>query len=150
VREVRVPIAVAPEGEGLPYPEYATPGSVAVDLRAAIDQPVEIPPGERRAISTGIRIALPDGYEGQVRPRSGLARDHGITMVNSPGTIDLDFRGTIQALLINLGKQPFTVERGERIGQLVVAPVARIVWEPVSELPETARGEGGFGHTGRE
>jgi dUTP pyrophosphatase len=149
MRDVRVPILRAPEGEGLPYPEYATAGSAGVDLRAAVDAPVTIAPGERRAISTGIRVAIPEGYEGQVRPRSGLARDHGVTMVNSPGTVDSDFRGTLQALLINLGQQPFTVERGYRIGQLVLAPVARIDWEPVEALPETQRGEGGFGHTGR-
>lgn len=150
MNRVRVAVVVAPEGEGLPYPQYATPGSVGVDLRAAIEAPVTLAPGERRPVSTGIRIALPEGYEGQVRPRSGLARDHGITMVNSPGTIDADFRGVVHALLINLGAEPFTIERGERIGQLVVAAVARIEWEPVAELPETGRGQGGFGHTGRE
>lgn len=145
-----VAIAVAPEGEGLPLPQYATDGSVGLDLLAAIPEPVTLAPGERRAISTGIRIALPPGYEAQVRPRSGLARDHGLGMVNAPGTIDPDFRGTIQVLLINLGHELLTIRRGERIAQMVIAPVARVVWQPVDELPETARGDGGFGHTGRD
>jgi dUTP pyrophosphatase len=120
-----------------------------VDLRAAVDEPVYLMPGERRLVSTGLRIALPDGYEAQVRPRSGLAIRNGIGMVNSPGTIDGDYRGVIQVILINLGQEPFGISRGDRIAQLVVAPVTRVAWEEVPELDDTSRGEGGFGHTGK-
>jgi dUTP pyrophosphatase len=148
-RMLRVAVAPMPEAEGLPLPEYATAGSVGMDLRAAVSDPVTLAPGERALISTGIRIAVPQGYEAQVRPRSGLAIRHGISMVNAPGTIDADFRGVCQVILINHGSEPFTVNRGDRIGQLVVAPVCRVEWEVVDELPDTARGEGGFGHTGR-
>jgi dUTP pyrophosphatase len=137
-----------PNCEDLPLPEYATAASAGVDLRAAVSEAVTLQPGERRLISTGLRMALPDGYEGQVRPRSGLAIRHGIGMVNSPGTIDADYRGVIHVILINLGQEPFTVERGDRIGQLVVAPVTRVAWQEVTSLGETERGEGGFGHTG--
>ena len=122
-----------------------------MDLRAAVEEEILLQPGERRAISTGIIIAVPPGYEAQVRPRSGLALRHGIGMVNAPGTIDSDFRGVVQVILINHGDEPFTIRRNDRIAQLVVAPVARVVWEERLEpLPETERGEGGFGHTGRE
>lgn len=137
-----------PGCEDLPLPEYATTASAGVDLRAAVTEAVTLQPGERRLISTGLRMALPDGYEGQVRPRSGLAVRHGIGMVNSPGTIDADYRGVVHVILINLGQEPFTVVRGDRIGQLVVAPVTRVAWQEVTSLDETARGEGGFGHTG--
>ncbi len=147
---MRVEIAVtrAPEGEGLPLPAYATAQAAGMDLHAAVEADVVLQPGERAAISTGLRIALPSGYEAQVRPRSGLARDHGITMVNSPGTIDPDFRGVVCVLLINHGREPFTIHRGDRIGQMVVAPVVRALWVEVDELPASERGEGGFGHTG--
>jgi dUTP pyrophosphatase len=145
---VRVQVSPAPEGEGLPLPAYATSEAVGMDLMAAVSEPMTLAPGERRLISTGLRIALPPGYEAQVRPRSGLAIRHGVTMVNTPGTIDPDFRGVVQVILINLGSEPFTVQRGDRIAQLVVAPVIRAEWEPVEQLPETPRGEGGFGHTG--
>src|SRR5690606_25412124 len=115
---------------------------------AAIDEPIVLLPGQRRAVPTGIRIALPEGTEAQVRPRSGLALRHGISMVNAPGTIDADFRGELQVILINQGEEPFRIERGDRIAQLVVAPVLRAEWQRTQELPRTARGEGGFGHTG--
>src|SRR5438552_16757000 len=116
---VEVAITAAPGAEDLPLPEYATAGAAGMDLRAAIDEPVTLEPGERAAVSTGIRIALPPGYEGQVRPRSGLARDYGIGMINAPGTIDLDFRGTLTVLLIKHGQEPFTIRRGDRISHLV-------------------------------
>ncbi len=145
-----VAITVEPGAEDLALPEYVTAGAAGMDLRAAIDEPVALAPGQRAAISAGIRIAIPAGYEGQVRPRSGLARNHGISMVNAVGTIDSDYRGPVTVLLINLGAETFTVRRGDRIAQLVVAPVVRVTWEPVTRLPPTGRGEGGFGHSGRE
>lgn len=119
-----------------------------MDLRAAVTEPVVLGPGARHAVPTGIAIALPDGYEAQVRPRSGLARKAGISMVNSPGTIDADYRGEIMVLLINLGQEAFTINRGDRIAQLVVAPVVQAQWQVVESLDETERGAGGFGHTG--
>ena len=120
-----------------------------MDLRAAVTSSVSIAPGERTLIPTGIRIALPPGFEAQVRPRSGLAIKHGVTMLNSPGTIDSDYRGEIRVIVINHGQEPFTVIRGDRIAQLIVAPVARARWHEVPHLDETSRGDGGFGHTGR-
>lgn len=146
---VRVAIVQEPDATDLPLPRYQTEGAAGVDLYAAVREPVVLQPGERALIRTGIRIALPPGYEAQVRPRSGLAARYGIALVNAPGTIDSDYRGEIQVVVINLGQEPFTIQRGERIAQLVVAPVVRIEWEPVEELPATTRGEGGFGHTGR-
>ncbi len=119
-----------------------------MDLRAAVEEAVTLAPGERRLISTGIRIAIPEGYEGQVRPRSGLAIRHGIGMVNSPGTIDPDYRGVVRVILINHGHEPFTLQRGDRIAQLVIAPVMRAHWVEVQDLPDTERGAGGFGHSG--
>ena len=132
----------------LPLPAYETDQAAGMDLRAALAAPLTLAPGERQAIPTGLAIALPPGYEAQVRPRSGLARKFGISMVNSPGTVDADYRGEIMVLLINLGQEPFTVNRGDRIAQLVVAPVTRIAWQEVDSLEETTRGTGGFGHTG--
>ncbi len=146
---VRVAIWRSPAARDLPLPGYRTSGSAGVDLYAAVDEPVVLMPGERRLIPTGVHIALPPGYEAQVRPRSGLALQHGIGMVNSPGTIDSDYRGEIGVILINWGSEPFTIRRGDRIAQLVVAPVARIEWDETEQLPPTERGEGGFGHTGR-
>jgi dUTP pyrophosphatase len=137
-----------PGNEDLPLPTYETPQAAGMDLRAALTESVTLLPGERHAVPTGLAIALPPGYEAQVRPRSGLARKSGISMVNSPGTIDADYRGEVQVLLINLGQEPFTVNRGDRIAQLVVAPVARVTWQEVASLDETERGAGGFGHTG--
>jgi len=144
-----VAIVQEPGAADLPLPAYATTEAAGVDLYACVDAPTVLAPGERAAISTGIRIALPSGYEAQVRPRSGLALRHGIGMVNSPGTIDSDYRGVIWVLLINLGQEPFTVVRGERIAQMVVAPVVRVEWSREELLPESVRGDGGFGHTGR-
>lgn len=145
---VRVAILQEPDATDLPLPRYQTEGAAGVDLYAAVREPLTLPPGARACVPTGIRIALPPGYEAQVRPRSGLALRHGIGMVNAPGTIDSDYRGEVQVILINWGHEPFTIKRGDRIAQLVVAPVARVVWEPVAELPPSVRGEGGFGHTG--
>jgi len=120
-----------------------------MDLRAAIEAPVTLAPGERAAVPTGIAFALPPGYECQVRPRSGLAIKHGVTMINAPGTVDCDYRGEVQILLVNLGNAPFTVERGERIAQAVVARYERVEWLEVPDLPPSARAAGGFGSTGR-
>ena len=146
--EVQISVTRTPEGEGLPLPAYATPDAAGMDLHAAVESDVTLQPGERALISTGLRIALPPGYEAQVRPRSGLALRHGISMVNAPGTLDSDFRGTVGVLLINLGQEPFTIRRGDRIAQMIVAPVVRATWVEVAELPPSERGEGGFGHTG--
>ncbi len=145
---VTIPIARMPGCEDLPLPAYETAHSAGMDLRAAGTDTVTLAPGERALVPTGIRIALPPGYEAQVRPRSGLAVRHGISMVNTPGTIDADYRGEIRVILINHGQEPFSVNRGDRIAQLVVAPVAHAVWEECGNLPPTPRGEGGFGHTG--
>jgi dUTP pyrophosphatase len=120
-----------------------------MDLYAALDGDLVLPPGERASVSTGIRIAVPPGYEAQIRPRSGLAVRHGLGMVNSPGTIDSDFRGVVRLILINHGSEPIILHRGERIGQMIVCPVVRVEWKEVATLDDTARGEGGFGHTGR-
>ncbi|MBC8138413.1 MAG: dUTP diphosphatase [Fibrella sp.] len=135
--------------EDLPLPSYKTEGAAGMDIFAANSSAITIAVGGRAVVPTGWRIAVPPGYEAQVRPRSGLARDYGIDVANSPGTIDADYRGEVQIILSNFGTEPFVVERGDRIAQLVVAPVSRVEWEVVSSLDETARGEGGFGHTGR-
>jgi dUTP pyrophosphatase len=131
----------------LPLPSYQTPHAAGLDLRA--DEDFTLAPGERRAVATGLAIAVPEGYEAQVRARSGLALQHGVALVNAPGTIDADYRGEVKVLLVNLGQEPFTARRGQRIAQLVVAPVARVEVREVDELPDTARGAGGFGSTGR-
>lgn len=131
-----------------PLPTYATEDSAGLDLRAHLEEAVVLKPLERRLIPTGLHIALPKGYEAQVRPRSGLAYKHGLTVLNAPGTIDADYRGDIGVILINLSDQPFTVEPGERIAQLVVAPYTRAEFNLVEDLDATVRGEGGFGHTG--
>ena len=148
---VQVALVREPGCEDLPLPAYETEHAAGMDLRAAVpaDAPCTLAPGERALIPTGLRIAVPPGYEAQVRPRSGLAYKHGISMVNTPGTIDADYRGEVKVILINHGDEPFEVRRGERIAQLVIAPVVRITWDTVEALPPTARGEGGFGHTGR-
>ncbi|MDR3709344.1 MAG: dUTP diphosphatase [Capsulimonadaceae bacterium] len=138
-----------PDAHDLPLPSYATDGAAGMDLYAAVAAPLTLGPGERARISTGIRIAVPAGYEAQVRPRSGLAYRHGISMVNTPGTIDSDYRGVVMVILINHGTEPFTLARGERIAQMVICPVTRVEWSETGELDSTARGDGGFGHTGR-
>ena len=137
-----------PHAADLPLPGYATPGAAGMDLLAAVSGPVTIPPGGRALIPTGLLIALPPGHELQVRPRSGLALRHGIVLPNSPGTIDEDYRGEVQVIVLNAGAEPFTVERGMRIAQAVLAPVTRAAWQEVPALPDTARGAGGFGSTG--
>jgi dUTP pyrophosphatase len=146
---IRVRIARQPGGEGLPLPAYATAGSAGVDLCAAVEAELLIEPGACVLVPSGFAIELPEGYEAQVRPRSGLALRHGITLPNAPGTIDSDYRGEIKVILMNLGSEPFVVRRGERIAQLVVAPVQRAVFVEVQDLEDTDRGSGGFGHTGR-
>jgi dUTP pyrophosphatase len=143
-----VPIVRLPHGIDLDLPAYATEHAAGLDLMAAVSEPVTIAAGKRAMVPTGIAIALPVGFEAQVRPRSGLAAKHGITVLNSPGTIDADYRGEIKVILINLGEIDFLVEPKSRIAQLIVAPVMQIRWDEVDSLPETARGEGGFGSTG--
>lgn len=148
---IRIDVTPLPHFAGLQLPAYETALSAGMDLRAAVpeDAPLTLEPGARALAPTGLAIALPPGYEAQVRPRSGLALKHGLTCLNTPGTIDADYRGEVKVLLINLGQDAFVVRRGERIAQLVVAPVTRAEWREVAALPETARGEGGFGSTGR-
>ena len=137
-----------PHAADLALPAYATPGAAGMDLLAAVMEPVTIQPGKRALIPTGLAMALPAGHELQIRPRSGLALKNGILLANSPGTIDEDYRGEVQIIVLNAGDAPFTVERGMRIAQAVLAPVTRAVWREVDELPETARAGGGFGSTG--
>ncbi len=132
-----------------PLPQYATSQSAGVDLRANLDEPITLQPGERCLVPTGLRMALPAGVEAQVRPRSGLALKHGITVLNTPGTIDADYRGLIGVILINLGQQPFVINDGERIAQMVIARHEQAEWQLVETLSETERGEGGFGHSGK-
>ncbi|MEM9176615.1 MAG: dUTP diphosphatase [Myxococcota bacterium] len=146
---VRVEILREAHAADLPLPQAESEAAAGVDLRAAVAEPVVLAPGERRLIPTGLRIALPVGYEAQVRPRSGLALRHGILIPNSPGTVDADYRGELQVLLMNGGHEDFEVGRGDRIAQLVIAAVARPRWVEVEVLSETERGEGGWGHTGR-
>lgn len=146
-----VPIMRLPHGEGLPLPAYETAQAAGMDLRAAVpeDEPFVLRPGSRHPVPTGLAFALPAGFEGQVRPRSGLAAKHGVTCLNTPGTIDADYRGEVKVILINLGEEDFTIRRGERIAQLVIAPVVQAAWAETASLEDTARGAGGFGSTGR-
>ena len=146
---IEVPLQRLPHGAGLPLPSYATADAAGLDLLAAVEDAIELAPGARRLVPTGISIALPPGYEAQLRPRSGLALKHGVTLLNSPGTIDADYRGEVGVILINLGEAPFRLQRGDRIAQLVIAPVARLAWRESETLPESTRGAGGFGSTGR-
>jgi dUTP pyrophosphatase len=148
---ITIQVAPLPHFEGLALPAYETVLSAGMDLRAAVaaDAPMTLTPGARALVPTGLTIALPAGFEAQIRPRSGLAFKHGITCLNTPGTIDADYRGEVKVLLINLGADAFTIQRGERIAQMVIAPVTQGAWEVVSELSDTARGAGGFGSTGR-
>lgn len=135
--------------QDLPLPTYATPESAGCDLLAAIDGDITLSPLQRVLVPTGLKMMLPDGFEAQVRPRSGLALKHGITVLNTPGTIDADYRGEIGIILINLGQENFTITRGMRIAQMIIAPVTQTQWQEVNELNGTTRGEGGFGSTGR-
>ena len=145
-----VPIVRLPHGEGLPLPAYETAQAAGMDLRAAVpeDEPLTLRPGSRFPVPTGLAFALPPGFEGQVRPRSGLAFKHGVTCLNTPGTVDADYRGEVKVILVNLGAEDFTIRRGDRIAQLVIAPVVQARWSEVADLDETARGAGGFGSTG--
>jgi dUTP pyrophosphatase len=145
---ISVPLHVFPHGEGLDIPAYATAGSAGCDLRAAIEAELTITPGGRTLVPTGIAVAIPAGYEGQVRMRSGLAHDKGLVLVNAPGTVDSDYRGEIRVIVANLGAEPATIRRGDRIAQLVFAPVVQARFEQVEELPASARNTGGFGSTG--
>ncbi|HKY94799.1 MAG TPA: dUTP diphosphatase [Kiloniellales bacterium] len=145
---VTVAVERLAHGEGLPLPHYATADSAGMDLLAAVAELVTLAPGERRLVPTGLAIALPAGYEAQVRPRSGLALKHGLTVLNAPGTVDADYRGEVGVILVNLGQEPVTLRRGDRIAQLVVAPVSRASWQEVSGLAPSERGTGGFGSTG--
>ena len=147
---IRIHIEVLPEAEGLELPAYASPGSAGMDLRAAVTEEVVLQPGDIRLISTGLRVAIPLGYEAQIRPRSGLALKHGITIPNAPGTIDSDYRGVLQVILANMGPAPFAVQRGDRIAQMVIAPVVQARLCRLQALDDTERGEGGFGSSGTE
>jgi dUTP pyrophosphatase len=147
--EIDVPLRILPHGEGLDLPAYATPGSAGCDLRAAILAELTITPGGRTIVPTGIAVAIPEGYEGQVRMRSGLALNSGLALLNAPGTIDSDYRGEIRVIVANLGTEPVTLQRGDRIAQLVFAPVLCARFEKVRELPPSARESGGFGSTGK-
>jgi len=149
--DLPVRIARLPHSEGIELPAYGTSGAAGMDLRAAVpaDQPLTLPPGARALVPTGLTIAVPPGYEAQVRPRSGLALKFGITCLNSPGTVDSDYRGEVGVILANLGSEPFVIHRGDRIAQMVVARYERVAWEEAEALDDTARGAGGFGSTGR-
>jgi len=147
-QNVTVSIQQLPHGHDLPLPEYATAFSAGVDLMAAVDADIVLAPMERKLVPAGISIALPAGYEAQIRPRSGLAFKNGVTVLNTPGTIDADYRGEIKVLLINFGTEAFTITRGMRIAQMIVAPVSHVGFQPVESLDETARSAGGFGSTG--
>ena len=147
--EIAVPVTVLPHGEGLELPAYATPGAAGCDLRAAVAEPLTVEPGQRVLVPTGIALEIPAGFEGQVRMRSGLAIRSGLALLNAPGTIDSDYRGEVKVILVNLGAEPVTLARGERIAQLVFAPVVRAKLTRAEALTPTAREEGGFGSTGR-
>jgi dUTP pyrophosphatase len=147
---VEIAIKRLPHGEGLPLPTYETAHAAGMDLRAAVpeDEPITLRPGDRHAVPTGLSMAIPPGFEGQVRPRSGLALRNGVTCLNTPGTVDADYRGEVKVILINLGPDDFIIRRGDRIAQLLIAPMVQASWRETEALDETARGEGGFGSTG--
>jgi len=145
---VEISVKRLPQNTDLPLPEYETLQSAGMDLPAAIDSPMTLSPGEHAVVPTGLAIALPGGYEAQIRPRSGLAARNGVTVLNTPGTIDADYRGEVKVILINLGTEPFVIERGMRIAQMVIAPVTQGKLTEVDDLSDTARGDGGFGSTG--
>ncbi len=147
-REAAMRVQRLAHADGLPLPERASPGSAGLDLRAALDGDLTLAPGARALVPTGFVVAIPAGWEGQVRPRSGLALRHGLTLLNTPGTIDSDYRGELQVLVVNLGREPVTLSRGDRIAQLVLAPVASLPLAEVDTLDDTVRGPGGFGSTG--
>lgn len=147
---LRVRVERLAHGHDLPLPAYATEHAAGLDLRAAVDAELVLAPGQRAAVPTGLRLEIPPGFEGQVRPRSGLALAHGVTVANAPGTIDADYRGELRVILVNLGDHPFAIRRGERVAQLVLAPVARAELVESDSLGGTARGPGGFGSTGRD
>ena len=147
---INLRIQLLPHAMGLDLPEYQTPGSSGIDLRAAVEEPTIIGSGERVIIPTGLKMEIPAGYEGQVRTRSGLAATRGLVVLNSPGTLDADYRGEVKVILMNLGSEPLTINRGERVAQLVIAPVARVVISEVEDVDETIRGPGGFGSTGTD
>lgn len=148
MRKIKIPVVKLPHAADLPLPKYMTAGAAGMDLLAAVEKDVVIRSGDFQPVPTGLKIALPEGYEAQIRPRSGIAARFGVTVLNAPGTVDSDYRGEIKVLLINHGPGSFTVKRGDRIAQLVIAGTVRADWEPVESLEETARGQGGFGHTG--
>lgn len=145
---IRIQVTRLAHGAGLDLPAYATKASSGMDLRAALEEPLTLASLERQAVPTGLAIAVPVGLEAQIRPRSGLALKAGLTVANAPGTVDADYRGEVKVILVNLGADPVTIQPGDRIAQMVIAPVARAAWEEVDELPTTDRGAGGFGHTG--
>jgi len=146
---LKVAIARLPGNEDLPLPDYQSEHAAAMDLHAAVRRSLVLSPGEIALVPCGFAMAVPEGYEAQIRPRSGLASKFGVTLVNSPGTIDSDYRGEVKVPVINHGKEPFTIDRGMRVAQMLVLPVPRVRWEEVAELPQTRRGSGGFGHTGQ-
>jgi len=148
MHRLSIPIKRLAGTDDIPYPTYMTSHASGMDIFAAVPQTITIPPGERAVIPTGVAIAIPIGYEAQIRPRSGLALKHGIGLLNTPGTIDADYRGEIKVILINLGHMPFEVKRGDRIAQMVIQPVIAVSWEEVNDLPDSERMAGGFGHTG--
>ena len=145
---INLRIQLLPHAMGLDLPEYQTPGSSGIDLRAAVEEPIIIENGERVMIPTGLKMEIPAGYEGQVRTRSGLAATRGLVVLNSPGTLDADYRGEVKVILMNLGSEPLTINRGDRVAQLVIAPVTRVAITEVEDVDETIRGSGGFGSTG--
>lgn len=149
-REIEIFFKRLAHAEGLPLPSRKSSAAAGLDISAAVEEPVTLLPGERKLIPTGFQMAIPDGYEAQIRPRSGLALNCGITMLNSPGTIDSDYRGEVKVLAINHGQKTFVINRGERIAQIVIAPIPKVSIAEAKELPETERGEGGFGSTGIE
>lgn len=148
--DIEVELLPLPHAVGLKLPTYATTQSAGMDLTAALEEAIELDAGDRALVPTGLAIALPEGFEAQIRPRSGLAIKHGVTVLNSPGTVDADYRGEIKVILINHGKEPFTIERGMRIAQMVVEKFETVTWDTVESLEETERGEGGFGSTGTD
>lgn len=148
MQEAVIPVVVLSHAKELDLPSYATPHAAGMDICAAVQQDMILLPGERKLVPTGLSIALPEGMEAQIRPRSGLALKNGISVLNSPGTIDADYRGEIQIILANLGSEPFTITRGMRIAQMVIAPYVKASWQETQTLPDSQRGSGGFGSTG--